>query len=122
MGVLTFKNDIVSVGDVFVSKWGYEQTNVSFYQVVSVHGKKTVIVREIRASSESYYVNSMVGFKIPVLNDFIGEGLKRQIKDFGDELAIKIENFEMAYKISLGKTLFYFLLLIVNGRIVGKES
>lgn len=98
MGVLTFKNDIVSVGDVFVSKWGYEQTNVSFYQVVSVHGKKTVIVREIRSSSESYYVNSMVGFKIPVLNDFIGEGLKRQIKDFGDELAIKIENFEMAYK------------------------
>lgn len=40
MKVLTFKNDTVSVGDVFVSSWGYEQTNVTFYQVLSVHGKK----------------------------------------------------------------------------------
>ena len=40
MKVLTFKNDTVSVGDVFVSSWGYEQTNVTFYRVLSVHGKK----------------------------------------------------------------------------------
>ncbi len=32
MKVLTFKNDTVSVGDIFVSSWGYEQTNVTFYQ------------------------------------------------------------------------------------------
>ena len=31
MKVLTFKNDTVSVGDVFVSSWGYEQTNVTFF-------------------------------------------------------------------------------------------
>ncbi len=48
MKVLTFKNDTISVGDIFVSSWGYEQTNVTFYQVLSVHGKKTVTVREIR--------------------------------------------------------------------------
>ncbi|EHL4122597.1 hypothetical protein KDP41_004026 [Salmonella enterica subsp. diarizonae] len=88
MKVLTFKNDTVSVGDIFVSSWGYEQTNVTFYQVLSVH--------EIRANSE--YTDSMVGFKTPVLNDFTGECFKRQIKDFGDELAIKIEDFETAYK------------------------
>ncbi|AXF76034.1 hypothetical protein LU631_16225 [Erwinia tracheiphila] len=29
MNVLTFKNDTVSVGDVFASSWGYEQTNVT---------------------------------------------------------------------------------------------
>ena len=40
MKVLTFKNDTISVGDIFVSSWGYEQTNVTFYQVLSVHGKK----------------------------------------------------------------------------------
>ncbi|MCA6207621.1 hypothetical protein KD745_23160, partial [Escherichia coli] len=65
-------------------------------QAAGVHGKKTVTVREIRANSE--YTDSMVGFKTPVLNDFTGECLKRQIKDFGDELAIKIEDFETAYK------------------------
>lgn len=96
MNVLIFKNDTVSIGDVFASSWGYEQTNVSFYQVLSVHGKKTVIVREISANSE--FTDSMGGFKIPVLNDFIGEPLKRQIKDFGDKLAIQIEVFETAYK------------------------
>ncbi len=78
MKVLTFKNDTVSVGDIFVSSWGYEQTNVTFYRVLSVHGKKTVTVREIRANSE--YTDSMVGFKTPVLNDFTGECFKRQIK------------------------------------------
>ncbi|HFO4449699.1 TPA: hypothetical protein ACHJZW_005094 [Escherichia coli] len=65
-------------------------------KTVTVHGKKTVTVREIRANSE--YTDSMVGFKTPVLNDFTGECFKRQIKDFGDELAIKIEDFETAYK------------------------
>ncbi|EIE8009597.1 hypothetical protein LDW55_003780, partial [Escherichia coli] len=50
MKTLTFNNGTVSVGDVFVSSWGYEQTNVNFYQVISVHGKKTVTVQEIRAS------------------------------------------------------------------------
>ncbi|EEW8141382.1 hypothetical protein FSF79_025435 [Escherichia coli] len=50
METLTFNNGTVSVGDVFVSSWGYEQTNVNFYQVISVHGKKTVTVQEVRAS------------------------------------------------------------------------
>ena len=31
MKVLTFKNETVSVGDAFVSSWGYEQTNVTSY-------------------------------------------------------------------------------------------
>lgn len=98
---LTFKNDTVSVGDVFVSSWGYEQTNVTFYQVISLHGKKTVTVRRISAESE--YTGSMTGFKTPVLNDFTGEGFKRQIKDYGDNLIIKIEDFETAYKTSSGE-------------------
>ncbi|ECJ2934365.1 hypothetical protein FN906_23505 [Salmonella enterica subsp. enterica] len=93
---LTFKNGTVSVGDVFVSSWGYEQTNVNFWQVISLHGKKTVTVRRISAESE--YTGSMTGFKTPVLNDFTGDGLKRQIKDIGDGLIIKIEDFETAYK------------------------
>ncbi|PCQ44955.1 hypothetical protein CQA31_23920 [Citrobacter freundii] len=40
MKKLEFRNGTVSVGDVFASSWGYEQTNVGFYQVISTHGKK----------------------------------------------------------------------------------
>lgn len=39
--------DGVRVGDIYVVSWGYEQTNVDFYEVVALKGKKTAVVREI---------------------------------------------------------------------------
>lgn len=39
--------DGVRVGDIYVVSCGYEQTNVDFYEVVALKGKKTVVVREI---------------------------------------------------------------------------
>lgn len=38
----------VKVGDVFESSWGYEQTNVDFFQVVALVGESSVRVREVR--------------------------------------------------------------------------
>lgn len=58
--------------------------------------ERKVTVCEVRANSE--YTDSMIGFKTPVLDDFTGECIKRQIKDCGDGLAIKNEDFETAYK------------------------
>jgi hypothetical protein len=43
-----FINTGLQVGDIYVSTWGYEQTNVNFYQVIKVTAK-TVTVREIEA-------------------------------------------------------------------------
>ncbi|MGO0395287.1 hypothetical protein ACTMMD_09570 [Escherichia coli] len=78
MKVLTFKNDTVSVGDIFVSSWGYEQTNVTFYQVLSVHGKKTVTVREIRANSEyGNDSNLLIVFYIQIMPDDLLMQLQR---------------------------------------------
>lgn len=37
----------VSVGDIFSASWGYEQTNVNFFQVVKLCGKFSVRVREV---------------------------------------------------------------------------
>lgn len=39
----------VHVGDLFYTSWGYEQTNVTFWQVVQLKGKATAVVREIKA-------------------------------------------------------------------------
>lgn len=114
MTVSVFKNGNVSVGDVFASSWGYEQTNVNFYQVISTHGKKTVTVREIRAAT--HLADSMVGYKIPVLDDFTGECLKRQVKDCLDELVIKIEDFETAYKTAPEKNTASLLIIKTKGR------
>lgn len=35
------------VGDILVSLWGYERTNVNFYQVVAVISKATISIRRI---------------------------------------------------------------------------
>lgn len=37
----------VKVGDLFYSSWGYEQTNVDFFQVVALVGARSVRVREV---------------------------------------------------------------------------
>ena len=37
----------VQVGDILESSWGYEQTNVTFLQVVSLVGEQSVRVREV---------------------------------------------------------------------------
>lgn len=37
----------VKVGDVFHYSWGYEQTNVNYFQVVALKGTKQVVIREI---------------------------------------------------------------------------
>lgn len=37
----------VKVGDIFEASWGYEQTNVDFFQVVALAGKTSVRVRAV---------------------------------------------------------------------------
>jgi len=39
----------IKVGDLFVSSWGYEQTNVDFYQVIEKPTKQTFVIKEIAA-------------------------------------------------------------------------
>lgn len=37
----------VQVGDIFSASWGYEQTNVDFFQVVALVGAQSVRVRQV---------------------------------------------------------------------------
>ncbi|WP_434523838.1 hypothetical protein [Photorhabdus asymbiotica] len=102
MHTLVFHNGTVSVGDIFRSFWGYEQTNVTFYQVVSTLGKKTVVVRQID-SEITNYETSMSGSKKPLINIFIGQQLKRQVKECSSVPCVKIEDYEIAYKTDIGR-------------------
>lgn len=38
-------------GDILVASWGYDQTNVNFFQVTKLVGKTMVAIREIAAKS-----------------------------------------------------------------------
>lgn len=38
----------VKTGDIFYTSWGYEQTNVDFYQVTEIKSNHFVIVKELK--------------------------------------------------------------------------
>lgn len=85
----------VQVGDIFVNSWGYEQTNVDFYQVVARSGV-TVTLREIgydrleTTSWASEYVR-------PVKDAFIKDA--QEFKKRLNGKYIKMNSFSSASKV-----------------------
>lgn len=73
----------VKVGDIFVDSWGYEQTQVDFYQVVAKPSAKTVIVREIACETVEGSEGQMCRDVRAVPNAFIGEEMKKRIDNYG---------------------------------------
>lgn len=99
------------VGDILYSSWGYDQTNIDFYQVVKVT-EKTITVKEISYKSE--YDSSMSGYKVPVKNAFI-DGIEYSRKVITTEknpiskaqYFIKVNKSEYRHIIEPGKKYFF---------------
>jgi hypothetical protein len=62
----------LKVGDILSCSWGWEQTNVDFYQVIEVKGKM-VKIREIQCSMPNGEEGFMTGFVIPLKDQFTDE-------------------------------------------------
>ena len=58
------------IGDVVTRSWGYEQTNVDFYQVVRVPSPFSVAVRRIKSREVSSNPQGMTARVMPNVNDF----------------------------------------------------
>lgn len=58
-------------GDIVYSTWGYDQTNVDFYQVVRVVSEKTVQVRQI--AKETVETGFMSGKATPLKDQFLAD-------------------------------------------------
>lgn len=83
-------------GDILVSSWGWEQTNVDFYEVVKATAK-TVTVREL----EQLRIDSgnMTGYVMPIKGRYKGEEMRRKVhsgKPYNEEDFIMIESYEYA--------------------------
>ncbi len=63
--------DGVHVGDIYVSCWGYDQTNYDFYQVIALKGKHTAIIKE-NAKAEAM-CSDYNGFSRPIRDQFRGD-------------------------------------------------
>lgn len=100
------KNKKINVGDIFVSIWGYEQTNVNFYQVISFNGKKTVVLREITKNFEETTYRS--GNATPINDAFIvgKDTIKRRINYSSSRVSVKINDVQRAFLHQNGKTYY----------------
>jgi len=68
------------VGDILYASWGYDQTNIDFYEVVAVSGSSATIRRIAeRVFSRSQYEDAVV----PVPGAFIGEPKKKRVQKSG---------------------------------------
>ena len=117
---------LVKVGDVFSCTWGYDQTNVDFFQVVALVGKNSVRVKQVcpvmvkdeasgpMAADRTYAINE--GEMLPArshsvfIKDQVNGDVKRiQDGSYRDEVkpCIKLSSFAWAFPEKPGLTKHY---------------
>lgn len=91
-------NHGVKVGDVFRSSWGYDQTNIDYYEVIAVTGK-TATICEIGCLSEETL--SMQGNCVPLMGAFKGKPFKKLIQKRSIESTayFNLNSYATAFKI-----------------------
>jgi len=83
------------VGDIYVCSWGYEQTNIDYYQVVRVL-PKSVVVQAI--DSTRSYDGPMHGQSFPIANRFCGEERTVRLRvDGTGGTSFRVNSFSWAY-------------------------
>jgi hypothetical protein len=112
----------VKVGDLFYSSWGYDQTNIDFFQVVALVGSASVRVRQVfprserinaysDGSTEDTYYNTGELLPASPYSVFIEDQEKGDLKrlkswasDGISNPQFKLDSFANAYKVE-GKTI-----------------
>lgn len=88
----------LQVGDILAASWGYDQTNVNWYEVVGVQGK-SVALREI--ASETVESEMTYSHVVPVPGRFTGPTIRKipqPVSTTGDrDLVVKIDSARRAY-------------------------
>ena len=84
----------VEVGSIFVSSWGYDQTNVDAYQVIEKKGAATLILREIGLDTVEDSEYGMSCNVIPVKDSFLEHlgPIEKRVNRFG----ISLSSFQSA--------------------------
>jgi len=67
------KPHTLKMGDILYASWGYDQTNIDFWQIVGVRGK-VVDIRPIAGTTDQ--TGFMSGRCVAVLDKFVGDVIK----------------------------------------------
>jgi len=79
-------------GDFLVASWGYDQTNIDFYQVTEV-GEKSIVIREV--AKKVVKESRGADYVVPVKNKFTDKKMKKRVSPGGN---VKIDSVSRAYK------------------------
>jgi len=79
-------------GAILYSSWGYEQTNIDFYQVTKVIGSRSVEIREL--AQERTPTAWEQGETMPKPGVFIGEPMRKLVRD---QNTININSYASAW-------------------------
>lgn len=85
-----FKHSL-NVGDILYASWGYDQTNVDFYQVTKLIGDSTVEYREVE--SKISREERGADYVVAVPNRFVGGAMKGRV---GLGNVVKVDNVRRA--------------------------
>lgn len=81
----------LQLGHILKCSWGYDQTNVDFYQVTGLRGARTVELRKIGAVSNEDL--SMQGTCTPRADAFTGEAFTRRVDE---DNGVKLNSYSWA--------------------------
>lgn len=84
----------LAVGDVLSCSWGYDQTNVEYFEVVRLIGARSVEIREIAHQSEE--TGFMSGVCVPAKGHYIGKPMTKRVGENGE---VKVHSFAWARKL-----------------------
>jgi len=83
------------VGTILVSMWGYDQTNIDFYEVIAVPSPKSVVIRQLHKTVLNPATRLRDGTEkvMPVLGSYRGPPMRKVPGSGG---VVKIDSFSSA--------------------------
>jgi len=85
----------VKVGDMYAYSWGYEQTQVEFWQVTKLVGKTMVELRRVQCElAPAAGCSSMSGYSRPVRNGFLAsypEPIRKRVQTHNGEPCLSMD-------------------------------
>lgn len=102
----------VKVGDVFVMSWGWEQTNIDFFQVVELRGQQKIKIREIAQKVTDRESAGMSEYVRPAIGQFLknatfcsskngengnNDGIYKMTQKMGETVYLNMTSYANAY-------------------------
>ena len=84
----------VEVGDFFYTSWGWEQTNIDFYEVVAL-GAKSVKVRQVGVKVVEDHTSQEA--VVPAAGHYIGEVETKVLRPYGEKGALAFSSYKSGY-------------------------